>query len=80
MPVWDKHVLTNLDIKPSQKVLPEERIKDRVALYADICKWYNDFVKSAEAQAWIKLFDERYPEAKKITKVKKIDLILWQIR
>ena len=59
-------------------------------VYNLICKWYKDFVKSNTGKEWIALFDN-FPEIKpiikeanakkvKITDVKKIDLILLQIR
>jgi hypothetical protein len=87
MPVWDSKVVENLELKEP----PHYRTKDGKKCAniheldefyrEEICKWYKDFVASETAKEWIKLFDEHYPEAKdRITDVKKIDLILWQIR
>ena len=57
-------------------------IDELIEFYGEeICKWYKEFMSSEDAKKWINLFDARYPEAKsKITDVKKIDLILWQMR
>jgi hypothetical protein len=80
MPVLDSRVLENLGIKRVRHSDSNEWIKRNVAAYQAICEWYENHFKSGEATKWIKLFDEHYPEAKgKITGVKKIDLILWQI-
>jgi len=80
--VLDSRVLTILDIKPVRHHPdPRKRIERGIAVYKAICEWYEHHFKSGEAAKWIKLFDEHYPDAKgKITDVKKIDLILWQIR
>ena len=87
MPVLDSVVrknlreLENLDIKLAWHSKPEERIKRGIAAYEEIRKWYENHFKTGKAKEWIKLFDEEYRESKnKITDVKKIDLILWQIR
>jgi len=78
MPVLDSHVLKNLGINPVRQYGdPKERIKRSIAAYEEICEWY----ESGAAKEWIKLFDAHYPEFKgRITDVKKIDLILWQMR
>jgi len=80
MPVWDKFVISNLGLTPpSYAKPPEERIRQTIKIYAAICKWYDDFMKTDEVRAWIELFDQKYPNSR-ITDVKKIDLILWQTR
>jgi len=78
MPVWDEFVLKNLNLK-KPSTYSQERIQKTINLYSEICRWYNDFLKTDEAKQWIKLFDDQYPNYK-ISDVKKIDLILWQIR
>ena len=81
MPVLDTHVLENLDIKIVRHSEPQERIKRSIVAYQEIREWYENHFESGEATKWIKLFDEHYPDFKdRITGVKKIDLILWQIR
>lgn len=78
MPVWDKYVLENLSIKAPP---PNEtgRLMKTILAYEDICAWYRTFLLSEDAHKMIAMFDETYPNVE-ITNVKKIDLILWQIR
>lgn len=45
----------------------------------EISKWYEEFLHIQEAKEILSLFNDKYPNAN-ITDVKKIDLILWQIR
>ena len=87
MPVWDSEVRDELKkFGVIHKVPPHYRqknpnISEWHKFYTEmVCGWYKGFVKSEEAKEWIALFDKQYPEARTITKVKKIDLILWQIR
>lgn len=75
-PVWDSFVLENLGIK---KIYPKDREKKIVALYYQICDWYEQFMKTEEADLIIEVFDEIYPNTN-ITNLKKIDLFLWQNR
>jgi len=80
-PVLDSRVLEIIDIKWSWYSEPKKRIERSIVAYEAICEWYKDHFKSGEAAKWIELFDKHYPDAKdRITGVKKIDLILWQIR
>lgn len=78
MPVWDEFVLKNLNLR-KPLYYEKNRIQKTIILYSKIINWYNDFIKTEEANQWIELFNSKYPNAK-ITNVKKIDLILWQIR
>lgn len=78
MPVWDEFVLQNLRLKKPMQY-DQNRIQKTIDLYSEILKWYNDFMQKEEAKRWIELFDLKYPKAG-ITNVKKIDLILWQVR
>ena len=82
MPVLDSQVLKVLCIKLVRCSADKtKRIECSNTVYREICEWYKKHFDSGEAEKWIKLFDKHYPEAKdKITDVKKIDLILWQIR
>jgi len=82
MPVWDTHVINKLNLKKPKKerlIKPVDKLlKPFVDLYSEIFECYKDFLKTDEANHWIKLFDELYPN-NGITSVKKIDFILWQI-
>ncbi len=78
MPVWDEFVLQNLQLKkPAQ--YDKNRLDKTINLYDSICNWYSEFLYTAEADKMISLFDIMYPK-NNLTNVKKIDLILWQMR
>ena len=80
-PVLDSRVLATLDIKRVRHSDSKEWIKRNKDTYNAICAWYENHFKSGVAAKWIELFDKRYPDARgRMTDVKKIDLILWQIR
>lgn len=83
-PVWDIHVLNNLALKqpPYFSGSDEEklmRIDKLIDLYNKITDWYTVALNENSVIEAIKLFDEYYPHAD-ISKIKKIDLILWQLR
>ena len=67
-PIYDSKVLRSLNITG----------KDPYYKYAIICEWYQKFNDTEEEHIWTNEFDNAYPEAKNITKVKKIDFILWR--
>jgi hypothetical protein len=50
-----------------------------IAVYERLCLKYDGFVTSPDGVQIRNMFDERYPDAK-IMDIKKIDLVLWQIR
>lgn len=77
-PVWDSFVLKNLGLKPPY-YSDKDRLNKNVLLYGKICDWYDDYLQTGEAKEIIELFDKRYPDIL-ISNVKKIDLILWQMR
>jgi hypothetical protein len=80
LPVWDQYVLKNLKKNaPGWWLAKEKRIQRAGEIYTDIRHWYNDFIPGEEGRKWIKWFDEQSPDVN-ITEVKKIDLILWQLR
>lgn len=58
----------------------EEKMKNAIMLYADIEKWYADFLETEKGKECISEFDQVLPDYKGISKIKKIDSILWSIR
>jgi len=84
-PIWDTHIINKLNLK-KPKYSKKERLNKPVDellkpfedLYSEISECYKVFLKTYEANRWIKLFDEQYPN-NGITSIKKIDFILWQI-
>ena len=79
MPIWDSYVLKNLGLKLNG-MNKELRFSLAVVLYDKICSWYKDFLKTEEAKKMLDLFDQAFPEFRDITKVKKIDFIIWALR
>jgi len=77
-PVIDKFVLRCFKLR-----LPNWGLADReentIELYGKLCLKYDGFMTSPDGVKIRNMFDERYPNAK-IMDIKKIDLVLWQIR
>jgi hypothetical protein len=80
MPIWDTRVLKHLQLKaPSYSVARSRKIERDIDLYKTIESWYNAFFQSPDSQKILTIFDEVYPKTT-ITRTKKIDFVLWQIR
>ncbi|RTR26713.1 hypothetical protein EKG37_20620 [Robertmurraya yapensis] len=77
-PVWDSVVLKNLRISPPS-YYDKNRMKKIIDKYNSIEEWYITFLTSEEGRLAVKLFDEKFNN-KELTSLKKLDLILWQIR
>ncbi len=78
-PVWDIHVLRNLGVEPPA-YYSRTKLQNAKTCYAWIDSWYQGFLDSDEGAEWIGLFNERIPYHQKMTSVKKVDFILWQMR
>lgn len=78
-PIWDRYVVQNLDIQLTGAT-KEEKLKNAIILYADMEKWYADFLESEKGKECISEFDRVLPDYKGISSIKKIDSILWSIR
>jgi hypothetical protein len=77
LPVWDSNVRAVLGFKnPTGK----NKIEKAGETYDELKRWYKKFLPSEEGCKWRKLFDKAHPESEsKITPIKKIDFILWQL-
>ena len=75
-PVVDRFVLENFELK-----LPRclDRYSKTVNLYNDLCDAYSDFIRSPTGIMIRALFERQF-SGTGITELKKIDLVLWQIR
>jgi hypothetical protein len=77
-PVIDKFVLEHFELR-----IPRWGLKDReaktIGLYFDLCDKYRAFIQSPTGKMIQELFESRYPDSD-ISELKKIDLVLWQIR
>lgn len=78
MPVWDSVVLKNIGLK-APAYHRKNRIGESIEVYDQLINWYKDFLMTEKAKTIIEQFDATYPEAA-ITDIKKVDLVLWQIR
>ena len=78
-PIWDRYVVQNLNME-LVGTTKQERLENAIALYAEIEKWYEDFLQTDKAQECIEVFDHVLPDYKHISSIKKIDSILWSIR
>jgi len=78
MPVWDSVVIENLKLK-KPAYYSKNRLEETIDLYEKIKEWYYNFLKTNDSKEWIELFDSKY-KGNSLTDVKKVDLILWQIR
>ncbi len=78
-PIWDRYVVQNLNMQLTGTA-KEEKLKNAIMLYADIEKWYADFLETEKGKECISEFDQVLPDYKGISKIKKIDSILWSIR
>lgn len=78
-PIWDRYVVQNLNMQLTGTT-KEEKLKNAIMFYADIEKWYADFLETEKGKECISEFDQVLPDYKGISKIKKIDSILWSIR
>jgi hypothetical protein len=77
-PVIDRFVLQNFELKLPRWGLPDRESKI-VDLYRALCHEYQEFRKGATGELILEIFDRRFPSSG-VTELKKIDLVLWQIR
>ena len=78
-PIWDRYVVQNLTME-LVGTTKQERLENAIILYANIEKWYADFLQTDKAKECVELFDRVMPDYKHISNIKKIDSILWSIR
>lgn len=78
LPVWDSVVLNNLGLK-SPTYGGKNRRGKIIDIYCKIIEWYDNFLESEEGEMALELFERHYPNTS-LTSLKKVDLILWQIR
>ena len=74
MPIWDKFVLQNLNLRAPYPY-KKNRFEKVVQLYNYIIQWYS----TEEAQNYLAIFNQHYPDAV-MTDTKKIDWILWGVQ
>ena len=77
-PVIDKFVLEYFEMQLPRWGAQNRELKT-VELYGEICDRYCDLMNGPTGKRIRELFDFRYPNLE-ISELKKIDLVLWQIR
>jgi hypothetical protein len=78
MPVIDKFVLKNFALQLPRHGSQNRELKT-IELYHQLCTKYCDFIQSPTGAMIRELFDSRHPNSG-VSELKKIDLVLWQIR
>jgi hypothetical protein len=79
LPVWDSKVRKYLNYRFDLKL--KNSFKDLESCeneYNRYCDWFKDFLVTDDAKRLISQFDAKNPNVK-ITKMKKIDLMFWQM-
>ncbi len=79
LPIWDRFVLEFTGIRPPYYSDPKKLFKAEEK-YKEIKNWYERYLTSDDGMLIVKMFDELVPEHNRISKLKKIDFVLWQIR
>lgn len=78
LPVLDAFVLKNVGLR-----LPSAGRRDRldaiVDVHAQVGRWYANALSSPYGKAAVQAFDAVYPDSG-VTDLKKLDLVLWQMR
>ena len=77
LPIWDSYILKFTSIKPPYYSDPK-RLYKADGKYKDIQKWYEQYLISEDGNLIVKIFDYLVPEHDVISKLKKIDFVLWQ--
>ena len=77
-PIIDTWILHNLKIKRPY-AYDNNRLQKFIDIHKRIVNWYNNLFSTGEGNNYIRQFDEIYQNCD-ITKIKKIDFILWQMR
>jgi hypothetical protein len=78
MPVIDKFVLGHFGFKLPRYGRPQ-RIAQTIEVYDQLCSGYAELAVCPTGQMILNQFNTCYPQAQ-ITDLKKIDLVLWQVR
>jgi hypothetical protein len=78
MPVWDQYVLANAKIDAPRPY--NVTIDKCVETYRKVVIFYTFLLNSDIAEEMVELFDNKLPQYKHFTRIKKIDLMFWQKR
>jgi hypothetical protein len=77
-PVIDSVVFKNLDLRLPARSMPD-RISQLEDVYRRLSAWYHQQLATTQGREVVAMFRAAYPGAK-VTDIKALDLVLWQIR
>ena len=81
LPVWDRHVLDNLGLRPPYSSMnPQRRLSRCSELYSEILAWTSAAIRQAWFGEWQRRFDTAFPQFTHFSDTKKLDLLLWKSR
>ena len=78
-PIWDTVVLQNTGLKAPAYWDPN-RVQKAKQVYRNLEKWYENYLRSVEAQRIVALFNRKIERHQRLTALKKVDFVLWQTR
>lgn len=78
-PVWDEFILRHTNQKPPLYGT-KNRVERAKVVYRNIQRWYEQYLPTEEARRVIELFDREVKDHERVTDLKKVDFVLWQIR
>ncbi len=78
-PVWDQFILRHTDQKPPPYGT-KNRIEMAKVVYRNIQRWYEQYLSTDNGRRLIELFDQEVKDHDRVTNLKKVDFVLWQIR
>lgn len=79
-PVYDAFVRQNLQLVAPTHKNPAARIDGFISLYSEMERRYEAILTHKEYSSLEKAFDLHFPQFVYFTKLKKLDLMLWQMR
>ena len=80
IPIYDSKVRKYLEEIYGMKFLSESGTKTLSKIASDwqmLNGWYDKFLETDEARTWIDWFDREFPKGKEMSKVKKVDTIIF---
>lgn len=76
-PLYDHNIVAALNAKPIYSKCKSERMRNRIAIYKSIEKWYKENLTCSQAKTMINEFDRLFCKYSSISRCKKLDFILW---
>jgi hypothetical protein len=78
-PIWDKFVLQNTGQRAPSYSDPN-KIDKAKEVFQNIRAWYAEYLQTDEGLRVIEIFNHLVDESERISDLKKVDFVLWQMR